>query len=121
MIGDSLGAIYARVPDVKCKGKCQQYCGPIYMSGAEAEAIERVTGLPLPLVGDDLRCPFLSSEGRCEVYAQRPLVCRVWGAVPELKCPWGCRPERPFSSADGAQALARMDALDGRIRSTIPK
>jgi Fe-S-cluster containining protein len=53
-------------------------------------------------------CPFLGASG-CEIYARRPLICRIFGTVgrDELEknnlavtlpvcCPRGCQPETPW-------------------------
>ncbi len=37
-------------------------------------------------------CPHLGAEG-CQVYAERPLICRLFGTTPRLACPRGKRPE----------------------------
>jgi len=41
----------------------------------------------------DLNCPHLGEEG-CQVYDERPLICRLFGTTPGLACPNGCRPEQ---------------------------
>lgn len=40
-----------------------------------------------------LTCPY-AVNGRCEIYEQRPLICRLFGAVdaPLMTCPHGCGP-----------------------------
>ncbi len=40
----------------------------------------------------DWSCPYLGAEG-CQVYAERPLICRLFGTTPRLACPRGKRPE----------------------------
>jgi hypothetical protein len=40
---------------------------------------------------DELRCPHLGAHG-CQVYAERPLICRLFGTTPRLACPNGRRP-----------------------------
>ena len=40
----------------------------------------------------ELNCPYLGKNG-CEVYAERPLICRLFGTTPKLACPHGKRPE----------------------------
>jgi hypothetical protein len=60
-------------------------------------------------------CPFLDEAG-CEIYARRPLVCRLFGAVsPEdpallelagtfpIACPRGCAPAAPLPLAAALQ------------------
>jgi len=37
-------------------------------------------------------CPHLADHG-CDVYAERPLICRLFGTTPSLPCPRGRRPD----------------------------
>jgi len=39
-----------------------------------------------------LNCPHLGDTG-CQAYAERPLICRLFGTTPRLACPNGKRPE----------------------------
>ena len=41
---------------------------------------------------EQLSCPHLGAHG-CQVYAERPLICRLFGTTPRLPCPHGLRPE----------------------------
>lgn len=41
---------------------------------------------------DNYSCPYLGAKG-CEVYGERPLICRLFGTTPKLVCPRGRRPE----------------------------
>ncbi|MDP4501036.1 YkgJ family cysteine cluster protein [Nonomuraea turcica] len=94
-----LEALYVQVPDVGCKGLCQEACGPIDMHPYERARIRRA-GVTIPrpaealeriLAGEDYTCPALV-DGRCSVYEIRPLICRAWGASEAMPCPYGCRP-----------------------------
>jgi hypothetical protein len=40
----------------------------------------------------NLSCPHLGDNG-CQVYSDRPLICRLFGTTPRLACPNGMRPE----------------------------
>lgn len=40
----------------------------------------------------ELSCPHLGEHG-CQVYMERPLICRLFGTTPRLACPNGKRPE----------------------------
>lgn len=127
---DQLEALYATLPTVNCKRKCQQFCGPILISKIEAQRLEEKRGfletvsgfetarrayLPLPeivrnnFVGirpiqGTLVCPFLAppSLGTCLAYSIRPLVCRLWGMCNTelMRCPHGCVPTRWVSDAE---------------------
>jgi hypothetical protein len=39
----------------------------------------------------ELSCPHLGEHG-CEVYSERPLICRLFGTTPSLLCPNSMRP-----------------------------
>lgn len=39
----------------------------------------------------ELSCPHLGEQG-CQVYAERPLICRLFGTTSRLACPNGKRP-----------------------------
>lgn len=117
-IADHLEAVYRRVPDVKCKGKCAECCGPILCGGAEWARIVPLAGA-VAAIGGDLSCPLLK-DGRCSVYAVRPLICRLWGAVKAMRCPHGCRPSRWLSDAEARDLLNTVaDLSDGRIGGPV--
>lgn len=93
-----LEQLYAQIPEVNCRGVCQDACGPIGMGDAEHARLSR-PGLPVIPRSDrtpaDLipaSCPALTALGRCGVYQIRPMVCRIWGAVRSMRCPFGCVP-----------------------------
>lgn len=105
----SLEEIYAQVPEVHCKGLCTQACGPVLASPAENQIIlERHGSLPLPL--PNLQCDKLK-EGRCSIYSARPLVCRLFGAVREMRCPFGCVPRKFLSDRDASALLRATNSL----------
>lgn len=73
---------------------------------------EEMSGLP-PVSAEvreaalaEWRCPYLGADG-CRVYAERPLVCRLFGTTPRLPCPNG---RRPASMID-----ARIDRQIGQF------
>ena len=43
----------------------------------------------------ELNCVHLGPQG-CQVYDQRPLICRLFGTTPRLPCPRGQGPEVPI-------------------------
>lgn len=119
----TLEELYAQVPAIECRGKCQTSCGPIMMSDAEHVTL-RDRGFDLPRL-DPLRvlaearssepptCPALGAFGQCRVYDARPMICRLWGVVETMPCPHGCRPERTLTHEEGA-ALLRASTETGR-------
>lgn len=132
-IREKVHAVYARVPDINCKGLCTECCGLIDMSNAEKLLIEDVAG-HLPGVDEHLTCTMLV-DGRCSIYADRPLICRLWGAERSLPCPHGCKPkmwglmgiERAMtlfneldSIAGGMEPTQRMEELRELAESLSP-
>ena len=95
-----LEAAYARVPVLACQGHCYTSCGMIECSDRERDRIAQA-GVTLPTLaeframdreGVTVVCPALSPTGRCTVYAIRPMLCRLWGAVENMPCVYGCQP-----------------------------
>jgi hypothetical protein len=113
----TLDAIWARIPDAGCKGLCQDCCGPIGMSEVERDRIHRRHGLTIrdaETKPGTLDCPALGSDGACQVYGDRPTVCRLWGSVEALPCPHGCTPlAGRLPDVDSTRILGETLALDG--------
>lgn len=90
--------LYERIPRFECQPGCTDCCGPVPFSKWEWDQVEdkrTATGVS---------CPY-SQNGKCDIYAQRPLMCRLYGTVKgELECPHGCRPEK-FLSPEEAREI----------------
>lgn len=111
-------ALYARIPSIACKRKCQAACGPVAGSRVEVERITMLYGLR-PLGGEDgAQCGYLDVRGLCVAYAQRPLICRLWGVVPEMRCPHGCEPERWLTEVEVLELFREADRIGG-VPSTL--
>lgn len=107
-----LEQLYAELPALDCQGRCAESCGPIAMSALERQRIEARGVKLMPLA---MTCPALTQLGRCSVYEVRPLICRLWGLVEQMACPWGCRPEGGFlDDATARRLLARAEVIGGR-------
>lgn len=91
-------AVYAKLPRLNCKGLCAGSCGPIPLAPAEAH-LGSNGGLYIlnPATGV---CPNLTPKKRCSIYDKRPLICRLWGMVKRMRCPYGCRPRRWVSDEE---------------------
>ena len=80
------------IPSFECRQGCHDCCGPVTTSP------EEMARLPVKSFADhaaalaELNCPYLGKNG-CEVYAERPLICRLFGTTPKLACPHGKRPD----------------------------
>jgi Fe-S-cluster containining protein len=88
----------ARIPTFACIPGCHDCCGPVLASSTEMHRLPRKTPQQHQAALDALSCPHLGENG-CEVYEERPLVCRLFGTTPRLACPNGARPEVMLESA----------------------
>jgi Fe-S-cluster containining protein len=59
-------------------------------------------------------CPALV-DGRCSVYEDRPLICRLWGAVESMPCVHGCEATPGLLMDAGAQALIMRSMKVGEV------
>ena len=78
------------------------------MSKAEWDRMKQDVG---ERKGVSLTCPYLNKWGLCDAYAVRPAICRLWGVVKKMACPWGCQPERWLTDAETYAILQRLDSL----------
>lgn len=118
----ALAKVYAQVPTIDCKGRCQASCGLAPMTRFEHLAMGE-PDMPDPFQvltdpGDCPACPLLTPEGRCSLYGQRPLICRLWGVVdnPIMRCPWGCQPSRYLSDKEARALLAKALEISNRFQ-----
>jgi len=94
--------LLAKVRSLRCRGACPASCERFPLFG-----IERAS---YPDLHRDFELlppgPCRHLQGlSCEIYAARPMVCRLWGAVEDLRCPWGCVPELGYLTRREAQFL----------------
>jgi len=108
----ALDEVYGRLPALECRGLCSASCGPILATTAEWRRVENAVGIVGP-VGDDLSCPVLRGT-RCGAYERRPLICRLWGLVERMKCPFGCVPERWVTDAEAVRLFAEVRRVSER-------
>ncbi len=108
----SLADVYARIPEVRCKGLCEESCGPIAMSNEEDARLQGL-GVRIPSMvdgvaaierGEDYYCPALRG-GRCSVYNDRPTICRLWGSTTSMPCSHGCTPQNALSQQESYELL----------------
>lgn len=95
----ALQELYKHIPIFACEEGCHDCCERPMFGPDEWDAIEEKRAATGP------ECPYVS-EGKCAIYDQRPLVCRLFGAVDLLPCPRGRGPTAPLSEAE-TTALAR--------------
>ena len=108
-----LEALYARLPTIECRRLCQGSCGPITYTRAEGRRMRAVAGVEPQPDPRTLTCSMLSEDGSCAVYAVRPLICRLYGLVRMMQCPFGCRPERFLTNAECEQVMREVTEIGG--------
>ncbi|MDQ6837734.1 MAG: YkgJ family cysteine cluster protein [Actinomycetota bacterium] len=120
----SLADVYARIPEVHCKGLCEESCGPIAMSNDEDHRLQEL-GVTIPSMvdgvaaierGEEYYCPALQ-DGRCRVYEDRPTICRLWGATTSMPCPHGCTPQDALSQPESFELLTLAGRAGGGMTS----
>jgi hypothetical protein len=80
-----------RIPTFRCIVGCHDCCGPVTASALEVGRLPARTEAEHTAALARLDCVHLGKHG-CEVYDERPLVCRLFGTTPRLPCPNGRRP-----------------------------
>lgn len=58
-----------------------------------------------------LTCPMLDSNKRCKIYDKRPLICRLYGVVEDMKCPYGCKQTRYLTNKEGHDLMSAVKKL----------
>lgn len=112
-----LDALWAQLPPIDCRGDCWDSCGPIRMTEPErARIAEHGHHVPdADLTGGAYVCPALTMFHQCAVYDVRPTICRLWGLVDSMPCPFGCRPDGGLlPDARGYDILARSLEIAGQ-------
>ena len=82
-----------RIPTFECTPGCHDCCGPVTTSSEEMARLPEISLEAHAAALERFDCPHLGEQG-CTVYAERPLICRLFGTTPRLPCPNGRRPER---------------------------
>ncbi len=123
--GSAIDQIYLRLPRLNCQRKCQQSCGPVPMFPAEWERVVQTAGagrlVLTPEQAATLTCPLLTADGFCSVYHVRPILCRLFGLVKAMRCPWGCKPSRWLTDKEARAIIRQVQAIQpGPPRSAFP-
>lgn len=123
----ALAGLYAQIPRIPgCDGRCWTSCGPVNLSDRERQRIRaaghRITPYEQAMASvETFYCEALTGDKRCAVYDLRPMVCRLWGAVENLPCAYGCVPEGGYlTAAQGYWLLAESFRVGGGERTLSP-
>lgn len=111
-IDAAIEALYAELPGIACRGLCAVSCGPAPMTHRERERLEHAAGAPVVAATPEMNCSLLV-DGECSMYALRPLICRLWGVVEGMRCPFGCVPVRMLSDVEARELIDRIGVLAG--------
>jgi Fe-S-cluster containining protein len=112
---EALTALYADLPRMRCEGLCSDSCYSLVQTEVERGLVRDRTGVELELVQvPPTACKALTMLHQCGVYEVRPLICRLWGMTPGMRCQYGCEPEGGFLSArETYEFLARAAEISG--------
>lgn len=100
-----LDQVYAQIPTVECRLRCQDSCRDVPILTAEQDRLQLPTAFDV--------CPKLSGFGTCTVHEDRPLMCRLWGVTENMPCPHGCTPTRMLTVAEGAALVDAAESAGG--------
>ncbi|MEM9244526.1 MAG: YkgJ family cysteine cluster protein [Cyanobacteria bacterium P01_F01_bin.153] len=108
--------VYDAIPSIDCQGLCHESCGPIMMSNVERSRMAAAGKTPPSLdnLAPGLNCIQLQLNRKCGAYQVRPLVCRLFGVVAVMPCPFGCKPERWLPEREARHLQKELDRMSDR-------
>jgi Fe-S-cluster containining protein len=95
-----LEELYATIPKVICRRQCAECCSAVIWTKAEWERIPEAKRKNTTTI----RCPYVTEFMDCEVYEQRPLMCRLFGVIERMRCPYR-EPEKMMTREEEDHAL----------------
>lgn len=95
--GRKIDQLRLQIPRFDCVPGCHDCCGPVTASSEEMARLPVKSAAAHDAALDELNCVHLGAQG-CEVYEQRPLICRLFGTSQSLPCPHGRGPETPVEA-----------------------
>jgi Fe-S-cluster containining protein len=108
------------LPPMRCDNGCGDCCGPVPVTDAEFERVERYAkshGIEPKAHEHEGTCPMFQ-DGRCVVYEARPMICVAFGHLPELECSRGYN--RNVKRRDVDRALASGGERTRLLHEMIP-
>ncbi len=110
---DIIARLRAEIPSFECVPGCHDCCGPVTTSSEEMSRLPVKSNAEHDAALAELKCVHLGPNG-CEVYAERPLICRLFGTTPNMPCPNGRRPQAPIG-AKTEQQIHRFIATTRQV------
>lgn len=98
-VGKTIKYLRKQIPSFLCLKGCTECCGLIFFSSWEWDQVKDKKMVT------NITCPYASNKG-CDIYEQRPIICRLFGTVPKLKCPYGCGPFKLLSKKKEIEIMA---------------
>lgn len=85
-----LHKIRSLIPKMNCIAGCSDCCGPVVFEKIEWDKVR------IKKKGTSIHCPYITGQrtGCCEIYEDRPIICRLYGTIERLVCPHGVKPEK---------------------------
>lgn len=98
--------LYKKIPRFECIEGCTDCCGPVPWTQYE---LNRASLQSPPPEREDKTCAF--AHDGCMIHANRPLMCRLFGAVEDLRCPHGRGPLVLMKTEEAHQLVRRYKRL----------
>ena len=106
-IGREIRFFHRQIPEFACIPGCHDCCGPVMASSEEMARLPVKSKKEHAQALNDWSCPHLGDSG-CQVYADRPLICRLFGTIDSLRCPHGRHPDQMTGRALEARIFRYM-------------
>ena len=106
-VGKIIKSMRKKIPTFKCEEGCTECCGPVLFTKWEWDRIDDKRK------AISVHCPYIGENG-CDIYEDRPILCRLYGTVPGMKCPKGCRPRKMLSEEKGKDIINTWHRLMDR-------
>ena len=112
----------SKIPEFYCKEGCGECCGVHYWSTMEWKIITaflKEHGRKQQYAREILdMCPYLDERKRCTIYEVRPAICRLYGVVQAMQCPY--RKAQQYLSDDEATSVLRACGVLGTSEQIYP-
>lgn len=88
-----------QIPVFECVPGCSDCCGITVFSKWEWAQISD------KCIATSIHCPYIIEKG-CAIYPQRPIMCRLFGTVSKMKCPYGRGPVKLLTPKKEKELMA---------------
>ncbi len=99
-----------KIPEFHCKEGCGKCCG-VHLITAFLKEHGRKQQYAKEILD---MCPYLDEKKRCTIYEVRPAICRLYGVVQAMQCPY--RKAQQYLSDDEVISILRACGVLGTVR-----